>query len=89
MKRADWLLILGVVAGAFAGAVPVSYYAMQHCLEWYIPYRGTGGSSICVASYNLLEKMVWTVVGIIVGGFLGALGVSILRAVNRHKADSS
>jgi hypothetical protein len=86
MKRADWLLILGVVAGALAGAVPVSYYAMQYCQEWY---RVDPSLRICLDSYNLLEKMVWAVVGIIVGGFLGALGVSILRAVNRHKADSS
>ena len=78
MKRIDWLLILGVIAGAFVGAISVSYYAIQrfHLYRLRVPSGGR--------SYNMGEIDLWAVVGIIVGAFFGALGVSILRAINRR-----
>ena len=93
VKRLDWLFILGVVAGAFVVAVSVSYYAREHFplhpviidpASHDIPRYHRDFIRVALPWYDQTEVLLFTVVGSIVGAFLGALGVSALRALNRR-----
>jgi uncharacterized membrane protein YfcA len=112
-RRRDWPLIIGIVAGAFVGAVAIAYFAtnqfylyrfqtsyttqIQDPTTFHRSERTTTGlyhptalperlkGAIVGVVYDWPSIWLWASVGLVVGAFLGAVAVSLLRAVNRHQ----
>ena len=82
MKRSrDWPLILGVLAGAFVGAVARVTSATVLGLGCRLD---TSCSVGVYWSCSLPVQIIWAVEGVLMGAFLGAIAVSLLRAMKRR-----
>ena len=94
-RKRDWPLIIGILAGAFVGAVAIAYFATN---QFYLYRIGSFHPTAIPTNSTLVGQLpvvydwpsiwLWASVGLVVGAFLGALAVALLRAVNRHQTVS-